>query len=273
VFRAALRQSGSSPHARITQLETVPQTGSWLRAAVVVACVSLVCATSVAAAEDTPVVPVATPVPAARCSDDPLSPRREVEAAFAELQKIHRIRVAGPAGEKLLALRVNALLDRLIAFDLFVDIALGDAWDQALPEQRESWRTTLSETLRSRYLRKLGSPLAAGFDIKGVVMRCDRAEVAVHIVDRKGRHPQDVLIQLVVAPIPALLADGMSPDQKPVAGPLASITWHAFDVTVDGVSLLETWKSRFRRIYADGGLAAIEQHMRGLRDRYGAHTD
>ncbi|HRE92387.1 MAG TPA: hypothetical protein PK095_24945, partial [Myxococcota bacterium] len=43
--------------------------------------------------------------------------------------------------------------------------------------------------------------------------------------------------------------------------------WRAFDVSVDGASLLEMWKGRFRRIFADGGVAAIEEHLRQLAER------
>ena len=194
------------------------------------------------------------PPPKAVCIDDQDEPRRAVEAAFLELQNIHRTRVAGPAGQKLIELRVNALLDRLVGFDVFVDIALGDAWDAALADQKLAWRTTLRETLRRRYLHKLGSPLRAKGDIKTVVMRCDKAEVSLHISDRKGKHAQDVRLQLVASRVDS------------------TTVWHAFDVAVDGVSLLETWRSRFRRIYADGGVSAIDQHMRGLAERY-THPD
>jgi len=234
-------------------------------------CLAIACANGPASAQPTPAEQVIAPPLPSPCSDDASAPRREVEAAFAELQQIHRTRVAGPAGQKLLESRVNALLERLVGFDLFVDLALGDAWDSALPEQKLSWRETLADTLRRRYLRKLGSPLAAGVDIKTVVLRCDRAEVALHIVDRKGGHPQDVLLQLVATRVAGSLP--VTPGDPVVPAPVPEIAWHAFDVAVDGVSLLETWKSRFRRIYADGGVAAIDHHMRGLRDRYGPRSD
>ncbi len=196
--------------------------------------------------------PAPTPQPPIEvaCVLDQDAPRRAVEAAFAELQTIHRSRVAGPAGQKLIDSRVNALLDRLVGFDLFVDLALGDAWDAALAEQKVAWRTTLRETLRRRYLRKLGSPLMAKVDVKAVVIRCDKAEVRLNIADRKGKHAQDVQLQLVASRVDT------------------TTVWHAFDVAVDGVSLLETWRSRFRRIYADGGVSAIDEHMRGLAERY-----
>jgi len=189
------------------------------------------------------------------CIEEPSSARLEVESAFSELQRIHRGRVPGPSGQRLLEGRVDALLERLVAFDLFVDLVLGEAWDEALEDQRRSWRQTLEETLRRRYLDKLGSPLSSHIEMKGVVLRCNRAEVLFVVVSRRGEHRQDVVLEL----------DGVVLDGKP--------RWRAFDVAVDGVSLLETWRSRFRRIYADGGLAAIDYHMRGLRERYNPGRD
>ena len=189
------------------------------------------------------------------CVEQPASARMEVEAAFVELQHIHRNRVPGPSGQRLLEARVFELLERRVAFDRFVDLALGEAWDQASEEQKKAWRETLEDTLRRRYLKKLGSPLSAHLEMKGVVLRCTRAEVMFVVVSRRGAHRQDVVLELEAA-----TSEGV-------------VRWRAFDVAVDGVSLLETWKSRFRRIFADGGVAAIDYHMRGLRERYAPAPD
>lgn len=192
-----------------------------------------------------------------RCVDDASTARSEVERAFAELQQIHRHRVPGPSGARLLERRVNELLDRLVGFDQFVDLVLGDAWDKAEADQKRDWRAILKQTLRRRYLKKLGSPLTARLEIKGVQLRCDKAKVGLVISDRDGGNPRDVELQLLAT------FEGETP----------RTLWLAYDVAVDEVSLLETWRSRFRRIYADGGVAAIDHHMRGLRERYGARPN
>lgn len=194
------------------------------------------------------------PPPEPICLEDGKTAKSEVELAFAELVRIHRNRVSGPAGERVLEARVNELLERLVDFDQFVDLALGDAWDAAEDDQKRDWRETLEETLRRRYLKKLGSPLASRMQVKSVSLSCDKAEVALLITDKQGGRPQDVVLELIGTPPQT---EGGRP------------SWQAFDVAVDGVSLLETWRGRFRRIYADGGIAAIDHHMRGLRDRYG----
>lgn len=189
-----------------------------------------------------------------RCVDDPASPRNEITAAFAELQKIHRGRVPGPSGQRIVDLRVRGLLERLVGLDLFAGLALGDAWTKAEDVQRASWRDTLRETLQRRYLKRLGSPLLAEIEFGAVELRCDKARVAFTLRDRHDKK-MDVVLDLA-----ATVTDG-------------AVTWAAFDVSVDGVSLLETWRSRFRRIYEEGGVAAVDYHMRGLRERFGPSLD
>jgi ABC-type transporter MlaC component len=201
-----------------------------------------------ALAED--VTPAPAPPAEVVCVEDAALPRLATDDAFAELQRIHRNRVPGPSGQPLLEARIDTLLERFVAFDRFIDLALGDAWDRAEGPRRESWREILRETLRRRYLKKLGSPLKARIEVRHVLLQCDHAKVALEITDRQGKHRQDVELELVVA----------TGAEEP--------GWRAYDVSVDGVSLLETWRSRFRRIYADGGVAAIDHHMRGLRERY-----
>jgi len=194
---------------------------------------------------------VAVPPPEVVCVDDARSVRSQVEAAFAEIQRIYRTRVAGPAGQRLLETRIDELFERIVDFERFVVLALGAAWERADASQREPWRSTLRATLQQRYLRQLGAPLAAQLMITRVLLRCDQAEVTLVLTDRRRGQHQDVVLELV-----AVLGE-------------AGVAWRAFDVAVDGVSLLEGWKGRLRRLYEDGGVAAIDQHLRGLRARYG----
>jgi ABC-type transporter MlaC component len=222
---------------------------------VLAAAAAALLAASSGRAADEP-VPVEPPPPPA-CTSDPAEPRDEVAAAFMELQQIHRARVPGPAGQRLLEHKIDELLERLVGFDVFVDLVLGDAWDRADEAQKKAWRDALEATLRLRYLKKLGSPLAARMTIQDVQLQCDKATVRLHILDRHEKK-QEVVLQL------ARLR--LAPD--PLAPEVVALVWRAFDVAVDGVSLLETWRSRFRRIYEDGGVAAIDYHMRGLRQRY-----
>lgn len=183
------------------------------------------------------------------------SARTAIEDALAELQKIHRVRVPGPSGQVVLDRKLDELLSRFVRFEHFADLALGDAWDAAVPEQRTGWSETLRYALERRYLRRLGSPLDAVVQVAQSEIRCDegelaRARIRIELASRRSKSRQEVLLQL---------AQSRRPEEPAV--------WQAFDVAVDGVSLLENWRGQFRRIYAEGGLAAVDHHIKVMRDR------
>jgi ABC-type transporter MlaC component len=194
------------------------------------------------------------------CAPDATGARLAIELAFAELQRLHRARVPGPTGQSLVAQRTDKLLARFVHFSRFVDDALGDAWNEA-PERRRDWESTISEFLKRRYLDRLGSPLGARIVFGPLVHDCDEAKVSLQVQSPGGKKKTDVLLRLVLeAPRQETDAPAVPPDFGPAR-------WRAFDVAVDGASLLELWKGRFRRVYADGGVAAIEEHLRNLAQR------
>lgn len=206
--------------------------------------------------------PPPEPAPAPKiCAPDASGATLAIELAFAELQRLHRGRIPGPNGQALIAQRTDKLLARFVHFTRFVDDALGDAWEQA-PDRRSDWESSISDFLKRRYLDRLGSPLGAKIDIGQVTHQCDEARVSLQVLSPHGKKKTDVELRLVlVAPRPT-----DDPSSSPPAD-FGPARWRAFDVSVDGASLLEMWKGRFRRIFADGGVAAIEEHLRQLAQR------
>lgn len=196
------------------------------------------------------------------CAPDASGARLAVELAFAELQRLHRARVPGPTGQSLIVQRTDKLLGRFVHFTRFVDDALGDAWTQA-PERHRDWENTISDFLKRRYLDRLGSPLGARIAVGKVVHTCDEARVSLEVVSPGRRKTTEVEIRLVVDQ-PRV---GDDPETTAVAPDFGPSRWRAFDVSVDGASLLELWKGRFRRVFGDGGVAAIEEHLRNLSQR------
>jgi ABC-type transporter MlaC component len=215
---------------------------------------------TVAAQPETPPTPVE---PVAVCAPDGTGARLAVELAFAELMRLHRGRVPGPTGQQVIGLRLERLLERFVRFERFVDDALGEAWNSA-PDRRHDWQTTISAYMQRRYLDRLGSPIGARLEIVSVRHDCDEARLRMVVHSARGRKKSDVELRMVLdLPRPAAPSDPAPPDTDP----FGSASWRAFDVSVDGVSLLETWKGRFRRIFADGGVAAIDEHLRNLGTR------
>lgn len=196
------------------------------------------------------------------CAPDPSGAKLAVELAFAELQRLHRARVPGPTGQSLIAQRTDKLLARFVHFTRFVDDALGEAWNEA-PERRHEWESTISDFLKRRYLDRLGSPLGSRIAVGKVAHDCDEARVSIKVVGPDGRKSTDVEIRMVL--VAARLGDEQ--EATSAVADFGPSRWRAFDVSVDGASLLELWKGRFRRVFADGGVAAIEEHLRNLSQR------
>lgn len=199
-----------------------------------------------------------------RCVPDAEGAKAKVEAGFADLGRLHRARLPGPSGEALLERRLEILLDGFIGFGRFVDDVLGEAWENA-GDHRSAWRETLADTLRQRYLGKVGSPLGVRLEFVALSHRCDEARVEMLLHKSGRKRPREVVLRLYFeTPSEGTVEVG----EVGAAIERASPQWRAFDVAVDGVSLLETWRGRFRKIYNEGGVAAVDAHMRSLRERY-----
>ncbi len=224
------------------------------------ACVLVCVAQPTFSAEPEPVQAPAEPTVV--CAPNGTGARLAVELGFAELMRLHRGRVPGPTGQQVIGQRLERLLERFVRFERFVDDALGEAWNSA-PDRRRDWQTTISDYMRRRYLDRLGSPIGARLEVVSVRHDCDEARVQMVVHGAGGRKKSEVELRMVLVPP---RADELTEEAQPT-DPNGPSNWRAFDVAVDGVSLLETWKGRFRRIFADGGVAAIDEHLRNLGTR------
>jgi ABC-type transporter MlaC component len=186
--------------------------------------------------------------------------RLAVELGFAELHRIHRSRVPGPSGEALLRRKVDALAADFVGLERFVDNALGEAWEKA-PERHRDWEEILGNALRRRYLERLGSPIGVRLEMVSTQVDCDEVRVAFRLHNPRRKQPREVELRLF-GEAPSETQDGTGHEAP------SRLKWRAFDVAVDGVSLLETWRSRFRRVYTDGGVSAVEEQLRNLKERY-----
>lgn len=201
--------------------------------------------------EPPPTEPAPEPEPATpRCATDPASASLAVKLAFTDLLTIHRARVPGPSGQRIVDTKVDQLLERTVDLGRFTADALSPMWSELDAERQRAWSDDLRVGLRGHYLKRLtsdGRPLEQRLDITQSDVACDRATVRVALASRQARRdPTDLVLRLR----------------------FTELGWRAVDVSVDGVSLLETWKNRFRQVYRDGGVAAIDEHLRQLAARH-----
>jgi len=197
------------------------------------------------------VAPARADAPRREACGDAAGATLAVKLAFSDLVRLHRARIPGPSGQQVLDARVDELMAKLIDLDRFAAAALSPMWDELDEGQRAHWSADLRTGLRGRYLRRLTgdrSPAGQWLEVVRADVACDRGTVDFTLGPRGGRGHNDVTLRMV----------------------WTGLAWRAYDVTVDGVSLLETWRSRFRTLYKDGGVAAVDEHLRELAQRYRA---
>ncbi|MCA9517147.1 MAG: ABC transporter substrate-binding protein [Myxococcales bacterium] len=183
---------------------------------------------------------------AVHCALDAASPRLAVEAAYAEFARLYRARLPGPRGQTILETRLDALVDRLIDVEAFARSVLAGAWDAGTTEQHEQWKQDLDRMLRRRYLKGLEDPHRNPIEVLRSDVSCDHASVRVRIGVPRTRSDRVVELDLIYR----------DPE------------WRVFNVTLDGVSLIRTWRSRLHRVFADGGVDALDRQLRILAERY-----
>lgn len=217
------------------------------------ACLAALAALAMGAAPGPPVVVDAASESGSQapCVLDHDSASRAVTDAYRDLARVYRTRVPGPSGQALLRRRLDALLGRLVDVDAFCQQVLRSVWSDATPEQRMDWRVAMDHMLRNRYLRGFEGPHQNAIAIRRSDVSCRTATVRVALTQPGARDSRAVDVELS--------HDGGE--------------WRVFDVTLDGVSLVRTWRSRFLRIYKDGGVAAVDAQMRLLGERYRTNPD
>ncbi len=143
--------------------------------------------------------------------------------------------------------RLHKLIERSIDLEFFMQGMLRVAWEKADDVQRVEWQAAIDSMLRKRYLRLLRAPSTQRVEISNVDVGCQKAALHVQVRDIRGGKSSTFDMNLR----------------------WGGQGWRVYDVHLDGVSLLQLWRSRFRRIYRDGGMRAIDRQMKVLAARYG----
>jgi len=172
-----------------------------------------------------------------------------VKLAFSNLVNIHRARVPGPGGQRIIDDRVDELLEKVVDLERFAALTLTPMWDGLEADKRATWAADLLAGLRGLYLKRLTgerSPIGQRLEVRRSEADCDQAVVELVVGPRTGSRRTEVTLRMA----------------------WTGLAWRAWDATVDGVSLLETWRNRFRLLYRDGGVSAVDAHLQELAERY-----
>ena len=177
---------------------------------------------------------------------DAASAERFVRKVFGELYGAYQNQLPGPRGQAIRERIIDDLVVRTVDAKRFAERALSHAWTGADADQRRRWTQSLAGMLQRRYWAQLRDPRVYKLVLGKSTVSCERAEVAAVMDHRKSSEEKDVVFSLAIR----------------------AHEWRLYDVTVDGTSLVQTWRSRFRRVFREGGAEAIEHEMSVLRKRY-----
>jgi phospholipid transport system substrate-binding protein len=146
---------------------------------------------------------------------------------------------------------VHRLVDDLflpnVDFDRVAGLVLGPFWRSADPEQREGFRREFKEMLIHTYASALNK--LSEWEIRYPPMRLEPGQVDVAVpteILRGGAPPVEVVYRMAF--------DGTR--------------WRAYDVSVEGVSLLVNYRSTFVRLARQKGMDGL---IRDLAERNATH--
>ncbi|MCB9729922.1 MAG: ABC transporter substrate-binding protein [Deltaproteobacteria bacterium] len=191
--------------------------------------------------------PEAAEPAAGGCVEDPESARRAIETLFQRLGEAYAIDLPGPAGEALRKKRAQQVARAVVDVDGFAQGVLGEAWAEADDATRDRWRQSLRVLLEHRYIERLQDPRHHRLEVGRAALSCDRASVVATLIHVKDRSDKALAFRLIHR----------------------DTGWAAWDVSVDGVSLAATYRSRFARIYRDGGASELDRYLADTARRYG----
>ncbi len=166
----------------------------------------------------------------------------QLRAAIGDLQ---RVVVEAPAASMPSAEREAAakkILDRMFDWTAMARHALGDHWEERTPAERAEFTALFAEVFRRAYVSRTHLVDATRFEYLGDRTEGTRGTVRTRIPTKRG---SALSVDYVVG----------APDGR---------EWRVRDVRVEGISLIDNYRSQFHTIIATSSYQAL---VKKLRDR------
>jgi phospholipid transport system substrate-binding protein len=167
-------------------------------------------------------------------------PTERVQAAVTELYRLVSSSPGTLDGRQRDA--ATAVMDRLFDWKSMARNSLRQHWDERTPAEREEFTQLFAEVFRRAYLARINLVEASKFRYLGDRITGDQAAVDTQVTTRRG---STLAIVYVTA------RDGAS-------------DWRVEDVRVEGISLLDSYRTQFSSIIAR---SSYETLVKRLRDR------
>lgn len=142
--------------------------------------------------------------------------------------------------------RLGELLRKRMDLRTLARLTLGKHWANLNPQQQDAFVDLYADHLLGIY-----TPLAALFAGEKVQVSEDRAEsngdhtVVVRVSDQKGAAGSERQVALITARMRQV-----------------EVGWRAIDVTVEGISIAQTFRSQFQPLVQKSGAEALLQQLR-----------
>lgn len=160
-----------------------------------------------------------------------------VRAKQTELTQLVK-KAKGPADEK----KVEEAFDRVLDYDTLARESLKEAWDERTPEERAEFQAVLTKLVRAAYRKNLKRIGDYEVEYKGEAKGASGQVVRTVARSRGGSRDEPVSIDYVV--------------HESNGG------FRIVDIVTEGSSLVNNYRSQFRRIIKKQGFAELIRRMK-----------
>ena len=194
-----------------------------------------------------PAVTAAPALPSPPCIEDTAPALASLRRVFDDLADLVHQTLPGPAGQALRQRDAERIAHRHVDVEAFTRMVLRGVWETLDEPLQDAWKRTLSALLRKRYVERIRDPRRHVLHIRSAVARCDRVIARVALEHTHRRKTANMEFSL-----------------HPVTG-----EWKVFDVSVEGIGLVSSLRSRLVRTLREEGAIGLDRQLRILARRYG----
>lgn len=167
---------------------------------------------------------------------------RFLEARHRSVQQILQDRATGAAAQQARVQRLSRALEDLLDLPELSRRSLADHWDGLQPAQRDEFVSLLSQLVQQSYRKNLETTLDFAVRYTAEAPLADGVLVRTLARSKTNRRAPEVSIDYAL--------------HRDASG------FRVYDVTTDGVSLVENYRRQFDRIIRRDGWASLIERMR-----------
>jgi phospholipid transport system substrate-binding protein len=146
--------------------------------------------------------------------------------------------------------KVADVFDQMLDYETLAKESLGAEWDKLKPEERKEFQDVLKRLVRNAYRKNLKKTLDYEITFKGESKAKKGVLVKTAAKSKKDSREEPITIDYVVHQV-----DGK---------------WRVFDIVTEGSSLVNNYKSQFRRVIKQKGFGELMTRMKKKLDKEGA---